>query len=251
MQFAALKSVPESVSEPVRYYRENVGGLVSLLSAMTSVGVGRIVYSSSAAVYGIPPTPVVTEQTPTVPINPYGQTKLIGEQLLRAAGEAHGLSFLALRYFNAVGAEDPALSDRGNSNLFPLAFAAYEQGRPVPVTGGDFDTPDGTGIRDYVHVADIGEAHLVAADRLERGPAATIYNIGTGRGHSVMEVLAALESAIGQPVRYRIDPRRPGDPAQVVAGVGRIQDELGWFATRDLAEMVKSAWFSRQALDLR
>jgi len=251
MQFAALKSVPESVSEPVRYYRENVGGLVSLLSAMTSVGVGRIVYSSSAAVYGIPPTPVVTEQTPTVPINPYGQTKLIGEQLLRAAGEAHGLSFLALRYFNAVGAEDPALSDRGNSNLFPLAFAAYQQGRPVPVTGGDFDTPDGTGIRDYVHVADIAEAHLVAADRLERGPAATIYNIGTGRGHSVMEVLAALESAIGQPVRYRIDPRRPGDPAQVVAGVGRIQDELGWFATRDLAEMVKSAWFSRQALELR
>ena len=251
MQFAALKSVPESVSEPVRYYRENVGGLVSLLTAMTAAGVGRIVYSSSAAVYGIPPTPVVTEQTPTVPINPYGQTKLIGEQLLHAAAGAHGLSFLALRYFNAVGAEDPALSDRGNSNLFPLAFAAYEQGRPVSVTGGDFDTPDGTGIRDYVHVADIAEAHLVAADRLERGPAATIYNIGTGRGHSVMEVLAALESAIGQPVRYRIDPRRPGDPAQVVAGVGRIQDELGWFATRDLAEMVKSAWFSRQALELR
>jgi UDP-glucose 4-epimerase len=251
MQFAALKSVPESVSEPVRYYRENVGGLVSLLTAMTSAGVGRIVYSSSAAVYGVPPTPVVTEQTPAVPINPYGQTKLIGEQLLHAAGEANGLSFMALRYFNAVGADDPVLSDRGNSNLFPLAFAAYEQGRPVSVTGGDFDTPDGTGIRDYVHVADIAEAHLVAADRLERGPAATMYNIGTGRGHSVMEVLEALESAIGQPVRYRIDPRRPGDPAQVVAGVGRIQDELGWFATRDLAEMVKSAWLARQALELR
>jgi UDP-glucose 4-epimerase len=251
MQFAALKSVPESMAEPVRYYRDNVGGLVSLLTAMTDVGVRRIVYSSSAAVYGIPPTPVVTEQTPTVPINPYGQTKLIGEQLLRAAGEAHGLSWLALRYFNAVGADDPMLSDRGVSNLFPLAFAAYAQGQPVPVTGGDFDTPDGTGIRDYVHVADIADAHLVAAQRLERGPVAAVYNIGTGRGHSVLEVLAALESAIGQPVRYRIDPRRPGDPAQVVAGVGRIQDELGWFATRDLAEMVKSAWLSRQALEHR
>jgi UDP-glucose 4-epimerase len=250
MQFAALKSVPESVSEPVRYYRENVGGLVSLLTAMASVNVDRIVYSSSAAVYGIPPTPVVTEQTPAVPINPYGQTKLIGEQLLRAAGEAYGLSFMALRYFNAVGADDPVLSDRGVSNLFPLAFAAFSQGLPVSVTGGDFDTPDGTGIRDYVHVADIADAHLAAADRLEHGPAGTVYNIGTGRGHSVLEVLAALESAIGQPVRHRIDPRRPGDPAQVVAGVGRIQDELGWFATRDLAEMVKSAWLSRQALEL-
>ena len=201
--------------------------------------------------YGIPPTPVVTEQTPAVPINPYGQTKLIGEDLLRAAGAAHGLSFLALRYFNAVGADDPVLADRGASNLFPLAFAAFEQGQPVPVTGGDFDTPDGTGIRDYVHVADIAEAHLVAADRLERGPVATMYNIGTGRGHSVLEVVAALESAIGQPVPYRIDPRRPGDPAQVIAAVGRIQDELGWFATRDLTEMVRSAWLSRRALELR
>jgi UDP-glucose 4-epimerase len=251
MQFAALKSVPESMSEPVRYYRDNVGGLVALLTAMTSANVNRIVYSSSAAVYGIPPAPVVTEETPAVPINPYGQTKLVGEQLLRAAGEAHGLSWLALRYFNAVGADDPVLSDRGVSNLFPLAFRAYAQGLPVSVTGGDFDTPDGTGIRDYVHVADIAEAHLVAADRLARGPAAAIYNIGTGCGHSVMEVLAALESAIGQPVRYRIDPRRPGDPAQVIAAVGRIQDELGWFATRDLAEMVKSAWLARQALGLR
>src|SRR5262245_1682143 len=139
MQFAALKSVPESVAEPVRYYRDNVGGLISLLSAMTDVGVRRIVYSSSAAVYGIPPTPVVTEQTPAVPINPYGQTKLIGEQLLRAAGDAHGLSWLALRYFNAVGADEPMLSDRGVTNLFPRAFAESARGRAAEVTGGDFD----------------------------------------------------------------------------------------------------------------
>jgi UDP-glucose 4-epimerase len=209
------------------------------------------VYSSSAAVYGIPPTAVVTEQTPAVPINPYGETKLVGEQLLRAAGRAHGISWLALRYFNAVGADDPTLADRGVSNLFPLAFEAYTNGRPVAVTGADFETPDGTGIRDYVHVADIADAHLAAVDRLERGPAAAVYNIGTGRGHSVLEVLAALESVIGQTVRYRIDPRRPGDPAQVVAAVGCIRDELGWFATRDLTEMVRSAWVSRQALELR
>jgi UDP-glucose 4-epimerase len=262
MHFAALKSVPESVADPVRYYHENIGGIVSLLTAMSDVGVARIVYSSSAAVYGIPPTPVVTEQTPTVPINPYGQTKLIGEQLLRAAGDAHGLSWLALRYFNAVGADDPTLADRGVSNLFPLAFEAFRAGRPVSVTGGDFDTPDGTGIRDYVHVADIADAHMAAAERLERAPGradgrsagsrvAHVYNIGTGRGHSVLEVLAALESAIGQPVPYRIDPRRPGDPAQVIAAVGRIRDELGWFATRDLPEMVRSAWVSRHGLELR
>jgi UDP-glucose 4-epimerase len=251
MHFAARKSVPESMADPVRYYHDNVGGLVSLLTAMSDVGVRRIVYSSSAAVYGIPPTPVVTEETPAVPINPYGQTKLIGEQLLRAAGLAQGLSWLGLRYFNAVGTDDALLADRGVSNLFPLAFEAYRRGEPVSVTGGDFDTPDGTGIRDYVHVADIADAHLVAADRLEAGPAATIYNIGTGRGRSVLEVLAALESAIGQPVPYRIDARRPGDPAQVVAGVGRIRDELGWFATRDLTDMVRSAWVGRQAGQLQ
>jgi UDP-glucose 4-epimerase len=251
MQFAALKSVPESVADPVRYYHDNVGGLVSLLTAMSDVGVRRIVYSSSAAVYGIPPTPVVKEETPAVPINPYGETKLIGERLLHAAGPAQGLSWLALRYFNAVGADDALLADRGASNLFPLAFEACRRGEPVSVTGGDFDTPDGTGIRDYVHVADIADAHLVAADRLEAGPAAAVYNIGTGRGHSVLDVLAALESVIGQPVPRRIDPRRAGDPAQVVAAVGRIRDELGWFATRDLAEMVRSAWIGRQAGHLR
>jgi UDP-glucose 4-epimerase len=251
MHFAALKSVPESVRDPLRYYHDNVGGMVSLLTAMTDVGVHRIVYSSSAAVYGVPPTAVVTEETPAVPINPYGETKLIGEQLLRAAGRAHAISWLALRYFNAVGADHPMLGDRGVSNLFPLAFEAYCQGRPVSVTGGDFDTPDGTGIRDYVHVADIADAHLSAVERLEQAPAAAVYNIGTGRGRSVLDVLAALESVIGQQVRYRIDPRRPGDPAQVVAAVGRIRDELGWFATRDLPEMVRSAWACHNALELR
>jgi UDP-glucose 4-epimerase len=249
MHFAAKKSVPESVSNPVFYYRENIGGITSLLGAMVHAGVKKLVLSSSAAVYGIPSESVITEATPTAPISPYGYTKLVGEQMTAAAGRAHDISWLALRYFNAVGAQGPQLADRGGTNLFPVIFRAFTAGKPVQVTGGDFDTHDGTGVRDYIHVADLADAHIAAADRLTERPAAEVLNVGTGQGYSVLDVLAALRKVTGTEVPYEIAPRRDGDPATVVAAVGRVREELGWSAQRDLDQMVASAWSAGQATD--
>lgn len=242
LHLAARKSVPESVDRPIYYYQENIGGLAGLLDAMTGTGVSRLVYSSSAAVYGIPDTPVITEQTPTAPINPYGYTKLVGEQLIRDAGAAHGFSWLALRYFNAVGAEAPELADSGTTNLFPLVFRAVTAGEPVTVAGTDYLTRDGTAIRDYVHVSDVADAHVAAVQRLLAGPVAGVFNVGTGRGHSVLEVIARTEAISGRAVPHRLGPRRPGDPPEVVADPGRIAAELGWTARHDLTDMIASAW---------
>lgn len=249
IHFAGKKSVPESVEKPLLYYGENVGGMTSLLGAMVRAGTGRLVLSSSAAVYGVPPESVVTEATPAMPINPYGHSKLICERIAAAVGEAHGLSWLALRYFNAVGADDMTLADRGGTNLFPLIFRAFAEGRPVLVTGGDFDTADGTGVRDYIHIADVADAHLAAVSRLQDGPAAEIYNVGTGKGYSVLEVIAALREITGKEVPYVVGPRRPGDPGSVIAAVDKIWADLGWSAQRDLKDMVASAWSARQALE--
>ncbi|HZM84094.1 MAG TPA: UDP-glucose 4-epimerase GalE [Candidatus Limnocylindrales bacterium] len=250
IHFAGKKSVPESVADPMLYYRENVGGTTSLLTAMLRAGTMKIAYSSTAAVYGVPRKEVVDENEPVAPINPYGHTKLVCEQMIRSVGEAHGLSWLLLRYFNAVGADDASLSDRGISNLFPLIFRAFADGRPALVTGDDFDTPDGTGVRDYIHVADLADAHVAAVKRLNLEPAAEVVNVGTGRGYSVLEVLAALEEVVGRQVPYVVGPRRPGDPAKVVASVERARRVLGWSARRDLKDMVASAWHARQALEL-
>jgi UDP-glucose 4-epimerase len=249
IHFAAKKSVPESVADPMLYYTQNVGGTSSLLTAMVQAGVGRLVYSSTAAVYGVPGGSVVFEDGPAVPINPYGHSKLVCEEMIRAVGHAHGLSWLALRYFNAVGADDANLADRGISNLFPLVFKAFAEGRPALVTGDDFDTPDGTGVRDYIHVADLADAHVAAVARLDRGAVGEVVNVGTGRGYSVLEVIAALEEETGEKVPYAVGPRRPGDPASVVASVERARAELGWSARRDLREMVSSGWRARQALE--
>ena len=249
IHFAGLKSVPESVEDPILYYRQNVGGMISLLGAMVRAGTQKLVISSSAAVYGVPPTAVVTEQTPAQPINPYGHSKLICERMAAAAGEAHGISWLALRYFNAVGADDMTLADRGRTNLFPLIFRAFADGRDVLVTGDDFDTHDGTGVRDYIHVADLADAHLAAVARLGEGPAAEIYNVGTGKGYSVLDVIGALQDITGQEVPYVVGPRRSGDPASVVAAVDKIWADLRWSAQRDLKDMVASAWSARQALE--
>jgi UDP-glucose 4-epimerase len=242
LHLAARKSVPESVARPAYYYRENVGGLATLLEAMLGTGVDRLVFSSSAAVYGLPGAPVVTESTPTAPINPYGYTKAVCEQLIRDAGVAHGLSWLALRYFNAVGAEAPLLADEGATNLFPRIIQAVTTGEPFVVAGTDFPTRDGTGVRDYVHVSDVADAHLAAVARLTAGPAARTYNVGTGTGHSVLEVLARVRVVAGRQVPYVVGPRRSGDPAEVVAAVDLIRRELGWAPRRDLHEMVESAW---------
>lgn len=248
IHFAGKKSVPESVDNPLLYYRENVGGLTGLLGAMVEAGVGKFVLSSSAAVYGMPPTSIITEATPADPISPYGHSKLVMEQITEAVGRAHGVSWLALRYFNAVGADSPAMADLGGTNLFPLVLRAFAEQRPVLVTGDDFDTQDGTGVRDYIHVADLADAHIAAVMRLARGPTAQVINIGTGKGYSVLDVLAALGEVTGQPVPYEVGPRRPGDPAAVIAAIDLARTELGWTAKRDLKDMVASAWFARRAL---
>ncbi len=245
IHLATRKSPAESVARPDWYHRENVGGVAALLRAMADTGVHRLLFSSTEAVYGVPTTPVVDEHTPTAPINPYGQTKLLGERLLAAAGAGYGLSWLALRYFNVVGAADPVLADRAPTNLVPIVLDALAAGRPVTVTGADYPTRDGTGVRDYIHVEDLAEAHVVAAGRLSGGGCLSgAYNVGTGRGHSVFEVLRRVEAVTGRTVPYRVGPRRPGDPPEVVADPARICRELGWRARHDLTDMVASSWLA-------
>jgi UDP-glucose 4-epimerase len=239
---AARKSAPESVAHPLRYYQENVEGMRVLLDEMVDARVTNFLLSSTAAVYGIPRDSLVTEETPTVPINPYGETKLLCEWLLRSVGAAHRINWIALRYFNVVGAETPLLADRGRSSLFPLVFQEAVAGRPAPVTGTDFPTRDGTGVRDYVHVADIADAHAVAIHRLEQETTAEIYNVGTGRGYSVLEVLDAVRAETGIPIEVNALPRRPGDPPEVIASVDKIARDLAWKARYDLTDMVRSTW---------
>jgi UDP-glucose 4-epimerase len=242
IHLAGAKSAPESVADPLGYYQENLAALQVLLSEMVELGVNQMVLSSSAAVYGIPQSNLVTEESPTRPINPYGEVKLLSEWLLRSAGTAYGISWVALRYFNVVGADDELLADRGRTNLFPVVFERVVAGRPVLVTGSDYPTRDGTGVRDYVHVADVADAHLAAIRRLDGRRSAEVYNVGTGRGHSVLEVLAAVRDVTGLPVRCQVVPRRPGDPPEVVADVAKIGRDLAWEAGNGLADMVRGTW---------
>jgi UDP-glucose 4-epimerase len=245
MHLAGVKSAPESTLRPMHYYRQNVGAVAALLEAMTDFGVRRLVFSSSAAVYGIPGTATVTEQSPTRPVNPYGQSKLAAEDLIAAAGRAYDISWTALRYFNAVGAGGPQLGDRGAANLIPLAFRAVQCGEPLIVAGDRWPTPDGTGVRDYVHVSDLADVHCLVARQLERSGGATVYNVGAGRGYSVREVLAAVSLVTGRAVPHRIGPPRPGDPPEVVACIDKLRAELGWRPRHDLLDAVTSAWNAR------
>ncbi|MGW0606329.1 UDP-glucose 4-epimerase GalE [Streptomyces sp. NPDC002644] len=245
VHIAAKKQVAESVERPLYYYRENVTGLQTLLEAMTATGVGSIVFSSSAAVYGMPDVDLVTEDTPCAPINPYGATKLTGEWLIAAASRAHGIRSAALRYFNVAGAAAPELADTGTSNIVPMVFARLDAGEAPVVFGDDYPTPDGTCVRDYIHVMDIASAHLAAARRLagaEEGTA-LVLNIGRGEGSSVREMIDHILKVTGhEDLAPETGPRRPGDPASVVASSERIAAELGWSARHDLDDMIRSAW---------
>ncbi|MBN3929796.1 UDP-glucose 4-epimerase GalE [Streptomyces verrucosisporus] len=245
VHLAAKKQVGESVEHPLTYYRENLYGLTVLLEAVVAAGVRRFVFSSSAAVYGMPDVDPVTEDTPCVPMSPYGETKLAGEWLVRAAGRAHGLSTACLRYFNVAGAARPELSDVGVSNVIPMFFDALTRGEAPRIFGDDYPTPDGTCVRDYIHVADLAEAHLAAARRLAGLPAGgdLTVNVGTGEGVSVRELadLVAGITGVREPAPVVV-PRRPGDPARVVASAGRIGVELGWAPRYGVREMVASAW---------
>ncbi|MFF9160394.1 UDP-glucose 4-epimerase GalE [Streptomyces longwoodensis] len=244
VHIAGKKQVAESVERPLYYYRENVEGLRVLLDAAVEAGVDRFLFSSSAAVYGMPDVDLVTEETPCAPINPYGETKLAGEWLVSAVGARHGMATASLRYFNVAGAATPELGDDGVFNLVPMVFERLDAGEAPWIFGDDYPTPDGTCVRDYIHVEDIASAHVAAARRLAADPGARlVLNIGRGEGVSVAEMVGLVQEVAGRTeVRPKVAERRPGDPARVVASADRIRAELGWSAERGVREMVESAW---------
>jgi UDP-glucose 4-epimerase len=247
VHLAALTSAPESVTDPLAYYRANVTDVATLLGAMAEHGVHRLVASSSAAVYGgrpgEPSPSAFAEQHPTAPQNPYGTTKLVGERLIAEAGAAAGLSSIALRYFNVVGAGSRALADVRTGALLPRVLLARRDGPAVTVHGRTHPTVDGSAVRDFVHVLDVADAHVAAVSRVGAGgPGAAVYNVGTGTGFSVLEVLARVAAVTGGPVPWLDGAARPGDPAYAVADASLIARELGWTAARDLDDAIASAW---------
>ncbi|WP_405951957.1 UDP-glucose 4-epimerase GalE [Streptomyces prunicolor] len=244
VHLAARKQVAESVAQPTYYYRENVGGLATLLDAVAGAGIERFVFSSSAAVYGDPGVDLITEDTPCAPVNPYGETKLTGEWLVRAAGAAHGIDTVCLRYFNVAGAAAPELADTGVFNIVPMVFDRLTRDEAPRIFGDDYPTPDGTCIRDYIHVADLAEAHLSAARRLSDGNASgdLTVNIGRGQGVSVRELVTVIGEVTGDRRPAVVEARRPGDAPRAVASAERAAVELGWTARRGVREMVESAW---------
>ncbi|WP_406169780.1 UDP-glucose 4-epimerase GalE [Streptomyces sp. NBC_00996] len=247
VHLAAKKQVGESVDLPLHYYRENVEGLRVLLEAVTATRVGSFVFSSSAAVYGMPYTArgdaLVTEETPCVPMSPYGETKLAGEWLVRATGRATGLSTASLRYFNVAGAACPELADVGVFNLIPMVFEKLTENAPPRIFGDDYPTPDGTCVRDYIHVVDLAEAHVAVARALDTSPGSDLtLNIGRGEGVSVREMIDRVNALTGYDRPPVTTSRRPGDPARVVASADRIATELGWKAKYDVQDMITSAW---------
>ncbi|WP_189134090.1 UDP-glucose 4-epimerase GalE [Wenjunlia tyrosinilytica] len=242
---AAKKQVGESVEKPFLYYRENVRGLQTLLEATVDAGIERFVLSSSAAVYGLPDVDLVTEETPCAPLSPYGETKLAGEWLVRSVGRAHGIGTASLRYFNVAGAAAPELADTGVFNIVPMVFERLTAGEAPRIFGDDYATPDGTCVRDYIHVSDLAAAHLAAARRLaEGGPETELtLNIGRGEGVSVREMVDLIREVTGHTgAAPEVGPRRPGDPARVVASSEAARKELGWSAELGVREMVESAW---------
>ena len=245
IHFAARKQVGESVLNPAWYYQQNIGGLANLLIAMERADVEKLVFSSSAAVYG-QAHGAIDETHPTTPINPYGETKLVGEQLITASAGAWGLSAASLRYFNVAGAGDPELADTQVLNLVPIVFEAIDAGRPPVIFGGDYDTVDGTCVRDYVHVVDVAEAHLATLDWLDGSAGNQTFNIGTGVGTSVRQMINEIATASGIDIQPELLPRRAGDPAAVVAKVDRIRSTTGWQARFGLREIVRSAWDAHQ-----
>jgi UDP-glucose 4-epimerase len=250
IHFAARKQVAESVAQPLRYFGENVGGVLNVLDAMRRSEVRDVVFSSSAAVYGDSDSGVVSETDPPHPMSPYGQTKLVGEWLVEDAAVAHGFRGTSLRYFNVAGAGASDLADRAVLNLIPMVFERLDAGLAPLIFGDDYATPDGTCVRDYIHVLDLAEAHLVALDRLRASElaSASVFNVGTGVGYSVGEVIRVIGEVSGIAATPEVGPRRAGDPARVVANPGLINRELDWSARRTLRDMVTSSWEGWQAV---
>ncbi len=246
IHFAAYKSPAESMLEPQRYFGNNAAKSASLIETLQRAGVGRIVFSSTCAVYGTPEHVPVGEDAPVQPESPYGESKAMTERVLGWYDHCRGLRSVSLRYFNAAGAwPDGSIGEDWTFtiNLVPLVMkAALGRSGPLQVFGTDYPTPDGTAIRDYVHVLDLADAHVRALEYLEGGGATTALNLGTGVGSSVSEVLRAAERVIGRPVPHRLVGRRPGDPVALYADTSRSRDVLGWTAGRGLDDILESAW---------
>lgn len=246
MHFAAHAYVGESVENPRKYFRNNVESALHLLNATLDAGIRRFVFSSTCAVYGIPAKIPITEDTPREPVNPYGTSKLFFEHALEAYGEAYGLKSARLRYFNAAGADESGETGElhdPETHLIPLALAAAAPGNAqLQVFGSDYPTPDGTCIRDYIHVNDLAEAHVRALQHLEKGRDSVALNLGTGRGHSVLEVIQTAEAAVGRPVRRQVGSRRAGDPPVLVANAAKAEKTLGWKAKYSLTDIMATAW---------
>jgi len=246
MHFAAHAYVGESVTNPRKYFRNNVEGGLSLLNAALEAGVKKIIFSSTCAVYGEPAKVPIEENTPRQPVNPYGVSKLFFEQALEAYDRAYEFRYASLRYFNAAGADESGeigeLHDP-ETHLIPLALrAAAGTGPELQVFGSDYPTPDGTCIRDYIHVNDLASAHVKALEHLAAGKGSFAVNVGTGSGYSVQQVISAVEEVTGKRVPRKIVPRRPGDPPRLVANPAKVQALLGWKATRGLSDDVATAW---------
>jgi len=241
IHLAAKKAVGESVSNPLKYYTNNVGGTMNVLAAMSLKKVNKLVFSSSAAVYSPSEKDAIEESDPTDPLSPYGATKLLSEQLISKVGQAEGFSTISLRYFNVVGSKKVEFGDNSRDNLVPKVFAAFKEGKSPEIYGADYPTKDGTCIRDYIHVQDLAEAHLVALKQLDT-KVDGVYNVGSGTGYSVKEIFDQLEESMAVKLNPVISARRPGDSPKLIASIKKIEKDLGWRPKATLKEMIDSAW---------
>lgn len=249
IHFAARKQVGESVEKPLWYYQQNLGSTYNVLQAMASTNAKKLVFSSSAATYGEPPVSVVPEDVvPMLPINPYGQTKLIGEWMARACEKPYDIKFCGLRYFNVAGCGPVELEDPAMLNLIPMIFDRLKQCKAPAIFGDDYPTEDGTCIRDYIHVSDLADAHIAALKYLDRDNRQyDVFNVGTGKGTSVREIVDEVKSVTGIPFTETVQPRRPGDPAKLIGAPNRINEEMNWHAQYNVHYIVESAWQAWQA----
>ena len=246
VHFAAYISVGESTEKPALYFANNSGGTLSLLNAMAQARVKHLVFSSTAAVYGTPALVPIPEDAPFAPVSPYGESKVMVERVLAWLGRYSEFRSITLRYFNACGADpESELGEEHDpeTHLIPLLLKAVASGKPITIFGDDYDTPDGTCVRDYIHVADLAEAHVLALENLLQGGGSDAFNVGTGTGHSVKEVVRAVEEVTGRPVPFAMGPRRAGDPAVLVANSDKLKRVLGWTPRFvELKDIVRTAW---------
>lgn len=242
IHLAAKKAVEESVSNPLKYYEHNVGGTLNILAAMAVKKVKKIVFSSTAAVYAPSKKSAIDETDLLAPLSPYGATKVMAEELMKSVGAAEGFSTISLRYFNVVGSTKVEFADNSKDNLVPKVFAAIKRGKSPEIYGSDYPTKDGTCIRDYIHVADLADSHLSAIKRVESSIVHEVYNVGSGKGYSVKEMIDQISSSMNKELTPKLCPRRAGDIPQLIAAISKIERELGWKPKRSLKEMIDSAW---------